>query len=109
MTHPAYSVSEGGFITDEGALEMYRIAARAGISNFVVPGNKPDVIKQVRELVESEVGPSDYYAPGFIAQGGKIEDAAKVAGPRFHGIVGRGIYSAQDKYAAAVEHTSQLG
>lgn len=108
MTHPAYSVSEGGFITDEGALEMYRIGARAGVTNFVVPGNKPEVIKQVREVVEPEVGPSDYFAPGFIAQGGKIEDAAKVAGPRFHGIVGRGIYSAKDMHAAALEHTSQL-
>ena len=47
-------------------------------------------------------------APGFIAQGGKIEDAAKVAGDKFHGIVGRGIYQAQDMHAAALEHTSQL-
>jgi len=108
MTHPAYSVSEGGFITDEGALEMYKIGARAGVTNFVVPGNKPDVIKQVRELVEGEGVSPVFYAPGFIAQGGKIEDAAKVAGDRFHGIVGRGIYSASDMHAAAVEHTSQL-
>src|SRR3989338_4529684 len=48
MTHPAYAVSEGGFITDEGALDMYRIAARAGINNFVVPGNKPEIIEQVK-------------------------------------------------------------
>lgn len=108
MTHPAYAVSEGGFITDEGAMEMYRIAARAGVNNFVVPGNKPDVIKQVREMVEAEGVQPVFYAPGFIAQGGKIEDAAKVAGERFHGIVGRGIYSAPDMHAAAVEHTSQL-
>ncbi|MBI3623125.1 orotidine 5'-phosphate decarboxylase [Candidatus Pacearchaeota archaeon] len=108
MTHPAYAVSEGGFITDEGALDMYRIAARAGINNFVVPGNKPDVIKQVREIVEAEGVSPVFYAPGFIAQGGKIEAAAKVAGDRFHGIVGRGIYQAKDMHAAAVEHTSQL-
>jgi orotidine-5'-phosphate decarboxylase len=108
MTHPAYAVSEGGFITDEGALEMYRIAARAGVNNFVVPGNKPDVIKSVRELVEAEGVQPVFYAPGFIAQGGKIEEAAKYAGERFHGIVGRGIYSAKDMKAAAVEHTSQL-
>jgi orotidine-5'-phosphate decarboxylase len=108
MTHPAYAVSEGGFITDEGALEMYRIAARAGINNFVVPGNKPDVIKQVRDLVEAEGVSPVFYAPGFIAQGGKIEEAAKYAGERFHGIVGRGIYSAKDMRAAAIEHTSQL-
>lgn len=108
MTHPAYSVSEGGFITDEGALDMYRIAARAGINNFVVPGNKPDVIKQVKELVEAEGISPVFYAPGFIAQGGKIADAAKVAGDRFHGIVGRGIYEAKDMKSAAKEHTSQL-
>ena len=108
MTNPAYSVSEGGFITDEGALDMYRIAARAGVNNFVVPGNKPDVIKQVREVVEAEGVSPVFYAPGFIAQGGKIEAAAKIAGDKFHGIVGRGIYSAKDMHAAAVEHTSQL-
>ncbi|MBI4149626.1 orotidine 5'-phosphate decarboxylase [Candidatus Woesearchaeota archaeon] len=108
MTHPAYAVSEGGFITDEGALEMYRIAARAGIDNFVVPGNKPDVIRQIKEVVEAEGAHPVFYAPGFIAQGGSISDAAKVAGDRFHGIVGRGIYQAQDKKAAAIEHTSQL-
>ena len=108
MTHPTYAVSEGGFITDEGALDMYRIAARAGINNFVVPGNKPDVIKQVREVVETEGIDPVFYAPGFIAQGGSISDAAKIAGDRFHGIVGRGIYQAGDKRAAAIEHTSQL-
>ncbi len=108
MTHPTYSVSEGGFITDEGALDMYRIAARAGVNNFVVPGNKPDVIKQVRDVVEAEGVSPVFYAPGFIAQGGKIEAAAIVAGDRFHGIVGRGIYQAKDMHAAAVEHTSQL-
>ena len=109
MTHPAYAVSEGGFITDEGALEMYRIAARAGINNFVVPGNKPTVITQVREVVEAEGVNPVFYAPGFIAQGGSISDATKVAGSKFHGIVGRGIYQATDKKAAAIEHTSQLG
>jgi len=108
MTHPAYAVSEGGFITDEGALEMYRIAASAGINNFVVPGNKPEVIEEVKRLIESCGVTPTFYSPGFIAQGGKINDAAKVAGNKFHGIVGRGIYQAPDKHAAAVEHTSQL-
>ncbi len=108
MTHPAYAVSEGGFITDEGALDMYRIGARAGVNNFVVPGNKPDVIKQVKDVVEAEGVSPIFYAPGFIAQGGKIEAAAKIAGDRFHGIVGRGIYQAKDIHAAAIEHCSQL-
>jgi len=108
MTHSAYTVSEGGFITDEGALEMYRIAARIGINNFVVPGNKPEIIEQIRGVVEAEGVDPIFYAPGFIAQGGNISEAAKAAGERFHGIVGRGIYQAVDKKAAAIEHTSQL-
>jgi orotidine-5'-phosphate decarboxylase len=108
MTHSAYAVSEGGFITDDGAMEMYRIAARAGVNNFVVPGNKPDVIKQVKELVESEGVSPVFYAPGFVAQGGKIEDATKVAGERWHAIVGRGIYKAKDMKKAAEEHASNL-
>ena len=108
MTHPAYAVSEGGFITDEGAMDMYRIAARAGINNFVVPGNKPDVIKQIKELIEAEGISPIFYAPGFIAQGGKIEAAAKVAGDKFHGIVGRGITKSSDMKEAAKEHTSQI-
>ncbi|MCX6773575.1 MAG: orotidine 5'-phosphate decarboxylase [Candidatus Micrarchaeota archaeon] len=108
MTHSAYAVSEGGFITDNGAMEMYRIAARAGISNFVVPGNKPDVIKQVKELVEAEGVSPVFYAPGFVAQGGKIEDTTKVAGEKWHAIVGRGIYKAKDMKKAAEEHASNL-
>src|SRR3989344_3185331 len=108
MTHPASAVSEGGFITDEGALEIYRIAARAGISDFVVPGNKPDTISEAKKTVESEGVFPIFYAPGFIAQGGKIADAAKVAGNYFHGIVGRGIYASRDLRQAAIEHTSQL-
>jgi orotidine-5'-phosphate decarboxylase len=109
MTHPAYAVSEGGFITDEGALDMYRIAARAGINNFVVPGNKPEVIKQVRDVVEAEGVSPVFYGPGLgIGQGGDTKIARDAAGDRFHGIVGRGIYQAENMHAAAVEHASQL-
>ncbi len=108
MTHPAYAVSEGGFITDKGAMEMYHIAARAGVNHFVVPGNKPDVIEEVRSAVIAEGVDPVFFAPGFIAQGGKIEDAARVAGEYFHGIVGRGIYGSTNMREAALEHTSQL-
>lgn len=108
MTHPAYSKSEGGFITDEGASEMYRIAAKAGVNNFVVPGNKPGVIRNIQEIIEAEGVAPIFYAPGFVEQGGKLSETAKVAGYRFHGIVGRGIYQAKDMHAAALEHCSQI-
>jgi len=103
MTHPAYSKSEGGFITDEGALEIYRIAAKAGINDFVVPGNKPGVIEEVKKVILNEKVQPIFYSPGFIAQGGKLCDTAKVAGEKFHPIVGRGIYRANDKFTAAKE------
>ena len=59
-------------------------------------------------VVEAEGASPVFYAPGFIAQGGKISDAAKAAGERFHGIVGRGVYEAKDINKAAIEHTSQV-
>ena len=108
MTHQGYKRSEGGFISDDMLDAMYLIGARAGVSNFVVPGNKIDRIAHYKEILENEGVSPVFYAPGFIAQGGKIEDAAKVAGDRFHGIVGRGIYKADDMKKAAIEHTSQL-
>jgi orotidine-5'-phosphate decarboxylase len=108
MTHKAYAQSEGGWISDEGAMDMYRIAAKMGVNDFVVPGNKPDVIRKVRKIIEAERVVPVFYAPGFIAQGGDISESAKVAGDKFHGIVGRGIYEADDINAAALKLTSQL-
>ncbi len=108
MTHPAYAVSEGGWITDKGAMEMYQIAARAGVGNFVVPGNKPEVITEIKNVIEAEGVEPDFYSPGFFAQGGKISEAAQAAGKRLKGIVGRGIYQANDMHAAALEYTSQV-
>ena len=108
MTHTAYAQSEGGFISDEGALEIYRIAAKAGINNFVVPGNKLEVIEEVKKVIEKENVSPIFYSPGFIAQGGKLSDTAKVAGNLFHPIVGRGIYLAKDKKSAALEVCSLL-
>lgn len=108
MTHPAYSVSEGGFVTDEGILEMFRIAARIGVNDFVVPGNKPAAIQKIKEVVESEGSDPVFYAPGFVAQGGNISDAARVAGNRFHGIVGRAITESSDVRRAVLEYTSKI-
>lgn len=108
MTHPAYAQSEGGFILDEGILEMYRIAARAGIQDLVVPGNKPEVIERVKQTVE-ECGVNPiFYPPGLIKQGGKIEDVAKVAGKRWHTIIGTAIYTAEDIRKTAAELTSKI-
>jgi orotidine-5'-phosphate decarboxylase len=108
MTHPKYKKSEGGFLADESILEMYLIAADLGVKDFVVPGNRPDDIRRIRKaLEEKEIAPR-FYAPGFVAQGGEITEATKVAGDHWHAIVGRGIYKAEDIKKAALEYTSKI-
>ena len=108
MTHPRYVRSQGGYIDDEAIMEIYFNAAEMGVTDFVVPGNKPDKITEIREALERKGVSPTFYAPGFVAQGGSISDAAKAAGNSWHAIVGRGIYEANDIRKAALELTSQL-
>ncbi|PIS39574.1 MAG: hypothetical protein COT33_01225 [Candidatus Nealsonbacteria bacterium CG08_land_8_20_14_0_20_38_20] len=108
MTHPKYKRSEGGYIADEAILEIYLLAAEMGITDFVVPGNKPEEIKRIKESLEKRGTNPIFYAPGFIAQGGQITEAAKVAGNNWHAIIGRGIYQAESLKKAALEYTSKL-
>ena len=108
MTHPKYVRSQGGYIADEAIMEMYFNAVEMGVTDFVVPGNKPDKIREIREALElNRISPT-FYAPGFVAQGGSISDAARAAGNSWHGIVGRGLYEAENIRNAALGLTSQL-
>jgi len=110
MTHPQFKQSEGGFIPDEKCLEIYLRAACAGVNNFVVPGNKPEQVEFYRNAIMQEVSgiQPTFYSPGFIKQEGRIEDAAKVAGNRWHAIVGRAITTAPDIGKAVTELASAL-
>jgi len=108
MTHPKYKKSEGGFISDEALDDIYLNAAKLGVTNFVVPGNRIERIKHYRSILEAVVKELTFFAPGFVAQGGEITEAAKAAGQFWHAIVGRGIYRAEDMRKAAKELTSKL-
>ena len=79
MTHPGYLVSESGFIADNSMLEIYRIAARAGVRDFVVPGTKPGIIQIVKDVIIKEgVDAPVFYAPGMsIGQGGDYDAVTK--------------------------------
>jgi len=103
MTHKAYKKSEGGFLDDDGVYRIYEIAAKNGINDFVVPGNKPDEIRKIKAIVEKAGAKPVFYAPGFIAQGGTITEAAKAAGERWHAIIGRAIYESKNIKAAINE------
>ena len=106
MTHPSYVESDGGWIDDMALAKIYTIAKEAGITDFVIPGNKPDRIKVYANMLK-DVEPV-FYSPGLVAQGGEITESAKAAGERWHAIVGRGIYKARDMEKAAKELSSQL-
>ncbi|MAG18166.1 MAG: hypothetical protein CL944_01695 [Candidatus Diapherotrites archaeon] len=108
MTHPGYLESENGFLRDDAPLKMYEVAIQQGVTEFVVPGNKPEKIRKYREFFDSKKIDAVLYSPGLVAQGGSISDSGKAAGSKWHAIVGRGIYQAKDKKKAAEELSSQL-
>lgn len=110
MTQPKFLVSEGGFIADESPEKIFSIAVEQGVKDFVVPGNKPEFVEKYRKLFERLLGEGNFtlYAPGFIAQGGKISETGRVAGKYWHAIVGSAIYKAENPTQAAENITSQI-
>jgi len=103
MTHPAYARSDGGYLDDKGIFDIYRNAAKAGITDYVAPGNQSWMVKNIRQILQDEGIEPSFYMPGFLAQGGNLLEINKVAGPQWHGIVGRGIYEAEDHRQAVLE------
>ncbi len=75
--------------------EFAQMARELGLAGVQAPGNRPDVVRHVREIV----GPELLIACcGIGAQGGKY-GAALAAGADFE-IIGRGIYAAPNPVAA---------
>lgn len=95
MTHENFLVSEGGYIDDAAPERIFRLAVDLGVTDFVVPGTKPQWVRRLREVIEEQllIGSYDLYAPGFVTQGGDLTECGELAGSRFHPIVGSGIYA----------------
>jgi orotidine-5'-phosphate decarboxylase len=110
MAHKGFAASDGGWINDNAFEYIFALAANMGVRDFVVPGNKPERVAHYHELLTNLCNgePFALYAPGLIAQGGKISDCAKVAGDRWHAIVDRGIYEASNMFVAAREYCMAL-
>lgn len=110
MTHEKFLAIEGGYIADDAPERIYKTAAKLGVRDFVVPGNKVDYVKLYRQIIQDEVGSNDFrlWAPGFITQKGEISDFAKEAGNYWHAIVGSGIYAQENMHSAAELVTSQI-
>lgn len=113
MTQRKFLWKEGGVVHDEGPARIFEAAARQGVTDFVLPGNKPEEVARYMTLLNGVLGEGNFsvYAPGFITQGGDISAMAQVAGPNWHAIVGSGIYgkvNIDDMNAAARMVTSQI-
>ena len=100
---------ERKYILESIAAGVYYHAAELGVTDFAVPGTKPKSIKHYKNLIASAgIKNPTFYSAGFIAQGGKITEGVKAAGKRFHAIVGRGVYNAENMNETAKDLVSQL-
>ena len=108
MTHEKYTRGDGGYIADEAVIEMYLNAVGQGVTEFVVPGTKPQMIEKIRVMLEHEKIEPILYSPGLGAQGGDVKEALKAAGKHWHAIVGRSIYAAKNIHKAVDEIAALL-
>lgn len=107
MTHQAYLKEAGGFLDDNAPRRMYEIAASIGVTDFVIPGNKPEKAMEYVNLIKNKIKNPVFYSPGLVAQGGNISDLAKKL-DSWHAIIGRAIYEAKDMKKAAEEMAKSL-
>ena len=106
MTHPAYLVSEGGFIADSAATAICRQAAVLGVSAFVVPLTKPELVAKLAVGVPF-TAQQEFYSPGFGAQKGDPTQFPMLA--RHYLIMGRSLLAAADPVQELARVESQLG
>ncbi len=102
MTHEKYLSGEGGFIGDDAPKEMYKIGAECGVEYFVVPGNKPGIIREYDTFISETVKEPKFCMPGIGVQGGEIRKAFEaVKGKEAYAIIGSAIYKSRDIEGAA--------
>lgn len=108
MTHPGFLVSDGGYIINDAPRQIYQIALNKGVSYFVLPGNKPDLLQAYSKILNVRPGIS-VIMPGIGSQGGDLETAFHACnGLKPYAIIGSAIYKAGDPIVAAESFISSL-
>ncbi|MFH1174312.1 MAG: orotidine 5'-phosphate decarboxylase / HUMPS family protein [archaeon] len=105
MTAQKYFISQGGYIKDSAPEEIFSLAAKLGVRDFVIPGTKLVRAVAYAELL-TEYSPV-LYSPGLGVQGGEIHAYAQ-AFPHWHAFVGRTITQAENPREKAKELISML-
>ena len=92
--------------------DVFRLAAKLGVREFMLPGNKPDRVAHYRSIIESVVSQDPYtiYASGFGSQGGTVESFAKAAGEHTHWnlLIGSDIHTAPNPRIRAEEYIEEI-
>ncbi|MCQ5377785.1 MAG: orotidine 5'-phosphate decarboxylase [Candidatus Methanomethylicia archaeon] len=101
MTIPDFLKENGGFLDGGAVKRILEIACGEGVTDFVLPGNKPLQAASLREVIESKVKSPSYFLPGIGAQGGEISSISAAVGSRWHAIVGRAIYGSKSPRESA--------
>jgi orotidine-5'-phosphate decarboxylase len=91
MTHNGFLVSEGGFIDDGAAAQIYVQAADVGVKDFVLPATRSDFSWSIFSALKNRGHQPIFYSPGIGAQGGKWSDLCRADGPDWHAIAGRSL------------------
>lgn len=111
MTHPHFLTSEGGYIGDDAARDVYHVALAQGVQHFVLPATRPE---HAAVLIE-EVASSRAQFPIILAPGVGRQKADKEAvlnafrGLNWSPIIGSAIYGAIDPANQVLRMFSDLG
>lgn len=109
MTHQGFLAHDGGYVRDDAPLEIYNAALALLVTNFVVPGNQPDVARRYRESLAAGARDLGFWMPGIGRQGGDIARAADIAGSeRCYPIVGTAICKSEDPHSFAQDLVATL-
>ncbi len=109
MTHRAYLRSEGGYIVDDAPDLICQAALDLGVTTFVLPGTKPDIIRRFASAPLASCPSAAIMMPGIGSQGGAISAAFAAAAPhRRFAIIGSAVYRASDPQAALVAFAEEI-
>ncbi|MCX8182233.1 MAG: orotidine 5'-phosphate decarboxylase [Candidatus Methanomethyliaceae archaeon] len=100
--------SNGGYIAEEAALKIFKVASNMGVEDYVLPGNNLQLLNHYKQNIDLIVKSPIYYLPGLGAQGGDIRLCGKIMGRHWHAIVGRSVYTAKDIKSALMTLISDL-
>lgn len=109
MTHSAYLSKDGGFLSDEAPLAMYRIGAENHVEYYIVPGTKPLMVASYQNFLSTLGINPKFCFPGIGRQGGDIDNVMKIVkGYSAYAIIGSSIYNASNISDSAKLYCNQM-